>query len=160
MSLADQKKKIDELKNTGQEYQKPLLVANQDTSGWQLDTKVQGFEPTSHNPDWTKFSIDIPTSSEVPVFVKISYFPYWHAYDRDGKKVNIYKASPNFMLVYAKGQVNFVYQKPWYYYLGYLVSFFAIAAAIASLFNKQPKYYNYWLKAKQRSFGLLKRFRS
>ncbi|MBM3232792.1 hypothetical protein FJZ18_01345 [Candidatus Pacearchaeota archaeon] len=58
--------------------------------------------------DNIKFNVN--SAIEVPVLVKISYFPNWKAY-QDGREIKIYRASPDFMLVYAKGIVEFKYEE-------------------------------------------------
>jgi hypothetical protein len=53
---------------------------------------------------------NVKSENEVPVLVKISYFPNWKAY-QNGNEIKIYRASPDFMLVYAKGIVEFRYEE-------------------------------------------------
>lgn len=57
-----------------------------------------------------KVSFYINSTSPVPVFMKISYFPNWRAYI-NGKETKIYKVSPYFMLVYGKGLIELKYEK-------------------------------------------------
>ena len=56
------------------------------------------------------FSIDVDSAAEIPVLVKVSYFPNWHAYSNE-KEIPVYTASPNLMAVYAKGRVDFVFER-------------------------------------------------
>ncbi len=55
----------------------------------------------------------VAAEANVPILVKISYFPSWKAY-QDGKPIPIYKASPYLMLVYGRNTIEFIYQPPRY----------------------------------------------
>ena len=61
--------------------------------------------------DYIKF--EVISEEVVPVLIKISYFPNWRAFV-DGEEVKIYRASPNLMLVFAKGvvELKFIKDKP------------------------------------------------
>ena len=72
----------------------------------------------SRTLDYLKFRVN--SNIEVPVLIKISEFPNWKAYSQ-GKELHIYKASPGFMLVNAKGIVELKYENTWSEYLGYLL---------------------------------------
>jgi len=61
----------------------------------------------SESFDEIKFKID--SASDVPILVKISYFPRWHAFI-GSKEIQIYRAAPNVMLIFAKGNVKLSYQ--------------------------------------------------
>ncbi|MDP2721053.1 MAG: hypothetical protein Q8O75_03885 [bacterium] len=73
------------------------------------------------NRQQTRFKLKINSNKAVPILAKISYFPYWHAY-QGGKEIPIYRAAPNLMLFEAKGKVELVYKEPvWVNWL-YIVS--------------------------------------
>lgn len=61
----------------------------------------------SKNQDTIRFEVN--SSYQIPILVKISYFPKWKA-SADKKPINIYRASPNLMLVYAKGDIELKYE--------------------------------------------------
>lgn len=42
--------------------------------------------------------------------IKMSYFPKWKAYDLDGNEIEIYRASPNFMIVPIKEEIVLEYK--------------------------------------------------
>jgi hypothetical protein len=90
-----------------------------------------------HNRDWTKFSFSVDSRSEVPVLVKFTHLPGWQAKTRE-EKVKIYTASPYLMLIYAKGEVEFQYQKLWYQHLGLAISVFTVVFLLLKSLQKQP----------------------
>jgi len=55
-----------------------------------------------------RFRVRIESSRPVPVLVKVSYFPKWHAY-KNGKEIPILIASPYLMLVNDTGEIVFSY---------------------------------------------------
>lgn len=113
--------KIDQSDN----YTKPILIWKTSTDDWNLADTETGLILDLHkeNRRMDLFTIDASTFDyNVPIYVKVSYFPFWHAYNEAGEELKIYKASPNFMLVYAHGKIVFKYIKPWYYYFTYLLS--------------------------------------
>ena len=64
------------------------------------------------NENGTSFQLDVKSDNPVPVLAKISYFPYWTAYDEGGKEIQIYRTAPNLMLFEAKGEVTLFYHEP------------------------------------------------
>ncbi|MEX0617164.1 MAG: hypothetical protein WD231_05185 [Candidatus Woykebacteria bacterium] len=93
-------------------------IDNLDTNKFDLKTQVGIVE---HNRDWTKMKINIASEAPQPVLVKVSYFPWWSA-TKDGQNVQIYRAAPNLMLVFAKGEVDLEFKKPVWLNFLYLVS--------------------------------------
>jgi len=79
-----------------------------------------------NNKNWSDFVIDTKSDREAPLLVKFSHSPNWQAWDESGRSVPILTASPNLMLVVAKGQIHFRYQTLWYQKLAFSVSFFAL----------------------------------
>lgn len=61
----------------------------------------------SRNQDHLKFQINSPY--KIPVLIKISYFPKWRAF-ADNKPINIYRAAPNLMLIFSKGDIELKYE--------------------------------------------------
>ena len=97
-----------------------------------VSAKIKGIK---HSKDWSKFSFEVESSEKVPVLVKFTYLPGWRAVS-GGREVKIYKASPNLMLVYASGKVEFEYRRLWYQNLGLLVSAFTLVVILVALVRK------------------------
>jgi len=87
------------------------------------------------NKKGTKINLQIDSKEKVPVLVKLSYFPYWKAYE-NGKEIPIYRAAPNLMLISATGKVNLEYKEPVWTKLLYLVSAVTLLAVISLIFRK------------------------
>lgn len=120
-------------------YDKPVLIWQKETDDWNLTAEQVGLKIDFHSENKTMDLFTVQAnqfSSPVPIYVKVSYFPFWHAYNENGEELEIYKASPNFMLVYGNGEIIFKYEKPWYYYAAYTVSFLSFVLILC----------NYWVK--------------
>lgn len=132
-----------EIKNE-ETYNKPILIWNKSVGAWNLADQETGLDLNLHleNKRMNSFSVDASSfNSPVPIYIKVSYFPFWHAYNEKGEELTIYKASPNFMLVYGNGEITFKYLKPWYYYFAYLVSGLTLLLGlIFSFFKKKKKW--------------------
>jgi hypothetical protein len=63
------------------------------------------------NENQTYFELKIDSEKPVPVLAKISYFPYWKAF-QNGEEIPIYHAAPSLMVFEAKGEVELVYKEP------------------------------------------------
>ncbi|MEK6825236.1 MAG: hypothetical protein AABY00_00445 [Nanoarchaeota archaeon] len=61
----------------------------------------------SPRQDFIRFRIH--AEHAVPVLIKISYFPNWKAY-ANGKEIKVYRAAPDLILVYAKGDIELRYE--------------------------------------------------
>jgi hypothetical protein len=70
-----------------------------------LAAKVSDFKITDTGEDF-EFAVD--SKQPVPILVKMSYFPKWHAF-ANGQPTPIYEASPSLMLVAATGHISFKY---------------------------------------------------
>lgn len=104
-------------------YNKPTLLYKTETENWFLAKKDTNLVISTNNKKMDSFIVDASAfKTSVPIYVKISYFPFWKAYDESGQSLKIHKASPNFMLVYSNGVINFKYEEPLYYYLSYIIS--------------------------------------
>lgn len=104
-------------------YTKPALVYRKNTKFWNLADRPTNLKVEDVGKKMDQFKVDATEfNKSVPIYVKVSYFPFWRAYDDSGKELEIYKTSPNFMLVYGKGMITFKYIEPWYYYFGFIVS--------------------------------------
>ena len=109
--------------STSKEYIKPVLVFRKSTRDWNLADKRTSLSLKEIGNKMNEFTVDATSYKEaVPIYVKVGYFPFWHAYNDKGEELQIYKTSPNFMLVYSRGLITFKYIEPWYYYFGFLVS--------------------------------------
>lgn len=62
------------------------------------------------NNNYQSLHISTGVDEEVPVLIKMSYLPKWRAYDDEGNRVQIYRTSPNLMIVPVKGHVSLYYQ--------------------------------------------------
>lgn len=83
-----------------------------------VDREIQGeFQnEVSYLPD-VQFSDDFQevflktgVDEEQLVLVKMSYFPKWKAYDKEGNEVPIYRTSPNFMTLPVEEEVTLRYE--------------------------------------------------
>ncbi len=78
----------------------------------------------------------INSAEPVPVLIKISEFPNWRAYS-EGKELHIYRASPYFMLIYARGEVELRYEDTWSDTLGKLLTLAGAAIAVFLFLRKK-----------------------
>lgn len=122
-------------------YDKPLLVYQAPVADWQISSEKIDFTVQNIGTKMDSFIVDASAlSSPAPIYVKVGYFPFWQAYDESGQRLEVYKASPNFMLVYGWGQITFKYIKPFYYYVGYIISGLTLLLLILSyLYQKRRK---------------------
>jgi len=74
----------------------------------------------------------------VPIYVKISFFPRWRAYV-NGERTDIYRVSPNLMLVYGRGIVELKYQRTLVDYIGLFFSAVGLVFLIFYL-KKKPRW--------------------
>lgn len=119
-------------------YSKPILVESADVDAWQLASQDIGLVLYDVSQKMNTFVVDASRlKTPTPIYVKVGYFPFWKAYDQFGEELKIYKASPNFMLVYGRGIITFKYQKPWYYYGAYLVSGLTLSFLVVSYYLKK-----------------------
>ncbi len=90
--------------------------------------------------DWKqqRFSFDVLAPADVPVLVKVAYFPRWKAWHEHLMPLHIYQASPALMLVYTHGTTTFEYGLAGPDYLGILCSLLAMGLILA-LFIKTPR---------------------
>ncbi|HEX7456764.1 MAG TPA: hypothetical protein VF303_04900 [Candidatus Nanoarchaeia archaeon] len=82
------------------------------------EKKYSGFSPEeqrvdiiSSNKKSTYFKLKVSSEFTAPVLAKISYFPYWKAFE-NGKEIPVYRAAPNLMVFRARGEVELVYKEP------------------------------------------------
>ncbi len=61
--------------------------------------------------DFQTLTIKNENKKELPVIVKVSYFPKWKAYDEAGNEKEITRISPNLMLLPVKDEVTLKYEK-------------------------------------------------
>ena len=126
-------------------YNKPVLIFQTNTDNWQTADENFNLPFTELGEKMNNFLVDASVLEKpAPIYVKVGYFPFWHAYNESGQEIKIYKASPNFMLVYGQGRINFKYIHPWYYYFGFIVSGFSFLLLLIFwlFFNKKTKYIN------------------
>lgn len=92
-----------------------------------------GNEPTQLNRDLNvpgQFSILIDSEKDIPVVVKESYFPNWHAY-QNGKEIPIYQSTPNWMVVYGRGLIEFQFEKSPFEWMALFISGLTLAGLLA-----------------------------
>lgn len=120
------------------EYNKPVLVYKENTSDWLLAKEDINLNIEVIDKKMDSFLVDASALEKpAPIYVKVSYFPFWKAYRENGEELKISKASPNFMLVYGNGNISFKYVRPWYYYFAYVVSGLSLLSLIFfSVFRK------------------------
>ena len=82
---------------------------------------------TTKNHNKIKFNVD--SKVDVPILIKISYFPNWKAYV-NGKETKVYKASPYLMLVYGKGEIELRYEKLFVDYIGIILTFIGFIVVV------------------------------
>ncbi|MEM4391133.1 MAG: 6-pyruvoyl-tetrahydropterin synthase-related protein [Candidatus Diapherotrites archaeon] len=104
----------------------------QQTKQENTETKITIIE---ENKRGDKYKIFIESEKEVPVLAKISYFPNWKA-KQEGKEINIYRAAPNFMMFFAKGEVELSYEKTNYEIISYLISIITLLIVINKAIKK------------------------
>lgn len=69
--------------------------------------------------------LKVNAQKDVPILIKISYFPRWRAY-ADGKPVKIYQVAPSFMLIYGKGDIKLEYRSTLIDWAGKLLTVFGL----------------------------------
>ena len=104
----------------------PLIIKNDKVLDWHLASTPEALAQENLNELSTEFKIHIPTDKPIPAYVKVSYFPFWHAFDEKGEEIPIYEASPHFMVVYAQGDITFKFVRPFYYYASFILSGLAL----------------------------------
>ena len=114
-------------------FQTKTDVENLGTQNLQSNTKV---EIINHNKDWTKIKLNIASDTPQPVLIKFSYFPWWSAH-QNGREVQVYRAAPNMMLIFANGEVDLEFKKPVWLNFLYLISAATLLAVIFQLSRQQ-----------------------
>ncbi len=77
-----------------------------------------------------RLTLRIHASQDIPVLVKIGYFPDWKL-TIDGKQAPIYRAAPNLMLLFGRGTAVLEYRRCWKEYLGLGLSLAGVVLLIA-----------------------------
>ena len=108
-------------------------IVNFDTDKFDSKTRVV---VAAHNDDWTKVKLNIDAEAPQPVLVKFSYFPWWKA-RADGHEIQIYRAAPNLMLIFANGELGLEFKEPAWLNFLYLISSATILGVIFQLFRQQ-----------------------
>jgi hypothetical protein len=105
------------------------------TEGVPATATVKGIESRQNG---TEFSLTVDSDQPLPILAKMSYFPFWKAYE-GGKEIPIYRAAPNLMVFEGRGEITLKYQPPSIFYIGYLFSFLTLAFLIYRevLYKKQ-----------------------
>lgn len=62
------------------------------------------------NTDYRNLYVKTGIEEEVPVLLKMNYFPKWKAYDAYGNEVKIHRTSPNLMIVPVKESITLKYE--------------------------------------------------
>jgi uncharacterized membrane protein len=82
------------------------------------------------SPTMDRIKFFVESEKRVPIYIKISYFPKWKAY-QNGIETPIYKASPNFMIVYGKGEIELRYEETDIEKIGFLLSIIGLIWLVA-----------------------------
>ncbi len=75
--------------------------------------------------------LDIQSEKEIPVLVKVGYFPSWNL-TLNGHSAPLYRASPNLMLLFGKGEAVLEYGRSWEEYAGLFLSGLALTFLIGA----------------------------
>jgi hypothetical protein len=78
-------------------------------------------EVLKQSPNLDRLELQVHARRDIPVFVKIGYFPNW-TLKIDGKESQIYRASPDLMLFFGKGHAVLEYKRSWVEYSGLFLS--------------------------------------
>lgn len=97
----------------------------------------QGPKIVNHNKGWSDFVIDSQSEQRLPILVKFSYSPNWKAFDEQNREIKIYTASPNLMLIFAKGKIHFIYETLWHQKATIIVSLLTLLVGLFLLINKK-----------------------
>ena len=97
------------------------------------------------NEDYIRFFVD--SEEKVPILIKMTYFLNWKAYVYDNagnkKEIEVFKATPYLMLIYAKGEIEIVYKMILIDYVGIILSLIGliwfITLVISNFNNSQLK---------------------
>ena len=77
--------------------------------------------------DLIEFETDKPSN----VVIKISYFPNWKAYDKNGKRIIIYEITPSIMFIHApEGKISIKYEYLFYEKALIFISFISLIILI------------------------------
>ncbi|MFT4311208.1 MAG: hypothetical protein ACMXX7_01125 [Candidatus Woesearchaeota archaeon] len=76
-----------------------------------IGTGKEEFEITYKSKNQDHIIINAESNYTVPILIKKSYHKNWKAYLENGEETKIYRASPNIMLVYAKGEIELKFEK-------------------------------------------------
>jgi hypothetical protein len=92
-------------------------------------------------PDYYQF--EVLAEKEQFVFLKIPYFPNWKAY-QNGKEIEIFRASPNSMVIKAKGKIELKFKKNWLEIVSYYISLASLILVIFFLIFSKAKSEKIW----------------
>ena len=82
--------------------------------------------------------LKVSAKTDVPILIKMSYFPRWHAYV-NGQETKIYQVAPSMMLVYGQGLVELKYHFNIVDYWGFILSFLGFIWLAIELLKKDTK---------------------
>jgi len=111
------------------------LITPDDLPEWVGDGK-ETVEVFVDNPEYIKLRVN--SSHPVPIHIKISSYPNWHAYV-DGEPVRIYRIPVNMMLIYGQGIVELKYEPILVDWVGLGLTIFGISYILYYLTSKRMK---------------------
>jgi alpha-tubulin suppressor-like RCC1 family protein len=81
--------------------------------------------------------IHLKTGLKIPswIYIKVSYFPNWHAYAEDENEIPVYQAAPGIMAVYGQGNVNLRFERKPFEIIFHWVTFLCGLLLVASYFK-------------------------
>jgi len=73
------------------------------------------------SPTMDRITLQIHADQDIPVLVKIGYFPTWQL-ELNNSRSPVYRASPNLILIFGHGRATLAFHRPWQEYLGLALS--------------------------------------
>jgi hypothetical protein len=111
-----------------------VLVSN--PGRFSVDASAVSFEPNApvrvEELSFERFRISVDSATDQFVYLKIPYFPNWHAY-QDGREIALMRAAPNQMVIKAKGIVDLQFKRSFVELGSYVVSLLSWLLVLASL---------------------------
>jgi hypothetical protein len=77
-----------------------------------------------------RLRLQIRAEADIPVLIKIGYFPSWRL-TLDGRPAPLYRAAPNLMVLFGRGNAVLEYRRPWAEYAGLALSLVGLALLVS-----------------------------
>jgi hypothetical protein len=89
----------------------------------------ESIELLASSPRLDRLTLRINAPQNIPVLVKVGYFPTWKL-TVNGNPGEVYRASPNLLLIFAHGEAMLELKRPWQEYAGLGLTLAGLAALI------------------------------